>query len=355
MKNLLIPLLILYSVQLHGQKNKPDHLIELGTKFRLELQTQDSLTYTFKIVSREPFNQELNWTSDRKNLDSVPRKNQIQGIFAKGKFGHKTNTILMIKNGLDKSLSYKLKIKVPQKRKPMKTSVVDLFPNIPSTEIWPYMIEYIQFYDFKAAPELEDFIYEPKIDSSCIKNKDLNLKHGNELFVKHANLTINRFKSNESFELKELLQFEDSLRTEDVSLGHNWGLGKGIYPNKKNFSFGNPISYRRLECPYFDGKVNFFYTKKEQAMKVVSYAWEEFKQGNSSFSKSTDSEERNKAFDEKYDFVLAEVSKLLGEPISNITEGDGRRQTKWKSKENIKAYLFNFTSINKIRLYFYRE
>jgi len=346
---------ILLSIHLFGQKDKADNVIEMNTKFTLELKTEDSLIYTFKIVSKEPFSTEIKWSNARNYLDSVSLKNQIQGILTRGKFGSRTNTILLIQNGLDKSISYKLKIKVPQKRKPIKTSVVDLLPNVPSTELWPYMIEYIQFSDFTAAPEPEEFVFEPQIDSSCIKNIDFNIKYGNELFIKHSNLTINGLKNDNLFELNKLIQFEDSLKTEDISLGHNWGLGESIYPNNNNFTFGNPISYRRLECPYFDGTVNYFYTKKEKSVKVVSYGWKEFKESDFPISTNSDSEDKNKAFKEKYDFVLTEISKFLGEPISNETEESGRRKTKWKSDDNINAYLFNFSNINEIRLYIFKE
>lgn len=355
MRNIFTILFILLSIHLFGQKNKTNNLVEMNTKFTLELKSEDSLTYTYKIVSKEPFSEEIEWSNARNYLDSVSLKNQIQGILTRGKFGSRTNTILLIQSGLDKSISYKLKIKIPQKRKPLKTSVVDLIPNVPSTELWPYMIEYVQFSEFTNAPEIEEFDFEPHIDSTCIKNIDLNTEYGNELFVKHSNLTINRLRSDKLFELNELLQFEDSINTEDVSLGHYWSLGEGIYPNSNNFTFGNPISYRRLECPYFDGTVNFFYTKKEKLVKVVSYGWKEFKARDFPVSTNSNSEDKTKTFKEKYDFVLTEISKLLGEPISNITEEDGRRQTKWKSKENINAYLFNFSSINEIRLYIYKE
>ncbi|HNL85198.1 MAG TPA: hypothetical protein PKO18_08165 [Chitinophagales bacterium] len=355
MRNILTILFILLSIHVIGQRNKADNLIELNTRFTLELQTEDSLTYTFKIVSKEPFSTEIEWPNARNYLDSVSLKNQVHGILAKGKFSNRTNTILLIKNGLEKSISYKLKIKVPQKRKPIKTSVVDLITNVPSTELWPYMIEYVQFSDFTAAPENEEFVFEPQIDSSCIKNKDFNIEYGNQLFIKHSNLTINRFKSDKLFELKELLQLEDSLKTENVSLGHYWSLGESIYPNSNNFTFDNPISYRRLECPYFEGTVNFFYKKKEKSIKVVSYDWKEFKESDFPISTNSNTVDKNKAFNEKYDFVLTEISKLLGEPVSNITEDDGRRQTKWKSKDNINAYLFNFSSINEIGLYIYKD
>ncbi|OEY71482.1 hypothetical protein [Salegentibacter salarius] len=355
MRNIVIVVFILFSINVFGQKNRADNVIEMNSKFTLELQTEDSLTYTFKIVSKEPFTQEIEWSDGRKYLDSVSLKNQIQGILTRGKFGSRTSSILLIQNGLENSISYKLEIKVPQKRKLVKTSVVDLLTNVPSTELWPYMIEYVQFSNFTAAHELEEYVHKPQIDSSCIENKEYNIEYGNKLFIDHSALTINRLKSDKSFDLNELLQFEDSLKTEDVSLGHFWSLGEGIYPNSSDFTFGNPISYRRLECPYFDGTTNFFYTKEEKSVKVVSYGWKEFKKSGFPISENSDSEDKDLAFKEKYDFVLTQISKLLGEPISNVREDSGRRKTKWKSKTNMHAYLFNFSNINEIRLYIYKE
>jgi hypothetical protein len=355
MKNILIAVFILFSINLFGQKNKVENVIEMNTRFTLELQTEDSLEYTFKIITKEPFTQQIEWSSAAEYLGSGHLKNQIQGIFTRGKFGSGTNSILLIQNGLEKSISYKLKIKIPQKRNPVMTSVVDLHTNVPSTELWPYMFEYVQFYDFRTAPELAAYTFEPQIDSSCIKNKVINIEHGNELFINHLNLTINRFKSSSLFDLNDLLQFEDSLNTEDVSLDHYWSLGEDIYPNINNYIFGNPLSYRRLECPYFDGTVNFFYTEKEKATKVVSYEWKEFEESDFTPSPNSNFDEKNKAFREKYDFVLTEINKLLGEPKFNEIENSGRRQTKWQSKDNLNAYLFNFSSINEIRLFIYKE
>jgi len=355
MRNILTAIFILFSIQSYGQKTKFDNVIEMNTKFTLELQSVDSLGYTYRLISKEPFVGEIESSNAKKYLDKVSVKNQIQGILARGEFGGRINTMLIIQSGLDKSIHYKLKIKVPQRRKPINTSVVDLYTNVPSIELWPYTIEYVQFYDFVTAPELEEFVFEPQIDSSCIKNKENDIEYGNQLFIKHSNFTINRLKSDKLFELNELLQFEDSLKTKDVSLGHYWSLGEGIYPNSNNFTFGNPISYRRLECPYFDGTISFFYTKKEKSVKVVSYGWKEFKESDLPISTNSDSEDKNKAFKVKYDFVLTEISKLLGEPVFNETEDSVRRQTKWKSKDNINAYLFNFSGINEIRLYIYKE
>jgi hypothetical protein len=355
MRNILLVTFILFSIQSHGQKIILDNVIEMNTKFALELQSTDSLGYTYKIISKEPFVGELESSNAKKYFSKDTAKNHIQGIIARGAFGGSINTILIVQNGLDKSIRYKLKIKVPQRRKPLNTSVVDLYPKVPSIELWPYTIEYVQFYGFVAAPELEDYVFEPRVDSSCIKNRAKNIVNSNELFIKHLKLSINGFKEGKLFELSELLQFEDSIEAEDVSLGHYWSLSEGIYPNNNKYIFSNPISYRRLECPCFEGVVTYFCTKKENSIKVVSYEWKEFKERDFPIATSTICENKKKTFEEKYDLVLAKLSDFLGNPISDTSDEDGRRQTKWMSKDSINAYLFNFSSINEIRLYFYKE
>jgi len=35
----------------------------MNTRFTLELQTEDSLEYTFKIITKEPFTQQIEWSS----------------------------------------------------------------------------------------------------------------------------------------------------------------------------------------------------------------------------------------------------------------------------------------------------
>ena len=99
-----------------------------------------------------------------------------------------------------------------------------------------------------------------------------------------------------------MTEYENSISSEDVSLGHFWSLGEGIYPNVKGFKFGNPISYRRIECPYFDGKSNYFYTDKDKKIKVVSFNWKVFKESNWGVNpKIKDSIDQK--FDEKFEFI----------------------------------------------------
>lgn len=152
-----------------------------------------------------------------------------------------------------------------------------------------------------------------------------------------------------------MTEYENSINSEDVSLGHFQSLGNGIYPNKKEFKFGNPISYRRVECPYFEGKSNYFYTKENKNIRVISFNWKTFKESNFGINPKIE-KNLNEKFNSKYDFIVNAVSELLGNPLDIEQEKDsGRIDTKWESVNGINAYLFKFKTFNEIRLYIYKE
>ncbi len=299
---------------------------------------------------------------DISEMDSIiksnPKENQIIGVFANGKFGKSTNSMLVLISGLNDNLDYDLRIKTPNKRRFQKTSTVTLFKGVKSIEYWPYQIEEIDFKEFKTIPKenFQTFQIETKIDSTCIKNAHKNIEFGEQEFKTHLKLAISEFNNNNgNFKLDKMTEYENSMNSEDVSLGHFWSLGKGIYPNEKEFKFGNPISYRRNECPYFEGKSSYFYTKESKNIKVVSFNWETFKESNFGANPKIE-KDLNEKFNSKYDFIVTVVSELLGKPLDIEQEKDsGRIDTKWKSLNGIKAYLFKFKTYNEIRLYIYKE
>jgi hypothetical protein len=158
-----------------------------------------------------------------------------------------------------------------------------------------------------------------------------------------------------NLKLETMLEFEDSINSEDVSLGHFYSLGEGIYPFFKNHKFGNPLQYRRIECPYFDGHSSYFYTKDERKLKVAGYKWGEFKLSYWSIEKVDRTDIRN-AFEQKYESIKEIVTGILGEPLPlNEESNSGRIDTKWKSDDGISAYLFMFGSYNEISLFVYRD
>jgi hypothetical protein len=351
MKKLLNIFIILsLSISAYSQE------VEIGTIFTIEFSNPEK-NMDFKLISKSSYNEVIDLSKMDSIIKNEPKENQIIGVFANGKFGNKTNSMLVLISGLNDNLNYDLKIKLPNKRKLQKTSTSTLFKGVKSIEYWPYEIEKIDFKKFKTIPKenFQPFQIETKIDSTCIKNANKNIEFGEQEFKKHLDLAISEFNNIEGFELEKMTEYENSINSEDVSLGHFWSLGNGIYPNKKEFKFGNPISYRRVECPYFEGKSNYFYTKENKNIRVVSFNWKTFKESNFGINPKIE-KNLNEKFNSKYDFIVNTVSELLGNPLDIEQEKDsGRIDTKWKSVNGINAYLFKFKTFNEIRLYIYKE
>lgn len=350
-----IIILICITQTAKSQKLKDHEAINLNTIFKLELIKIDSTKYTFTVLSKESFNKELDSDSISSLLDESLKTNEIQGIFAIGKFGNSNSILLVIKSGHESLLDYNLFIDVKGKGKFKQTSTSQLYPNVPSIEIWPYYINAIKITSLQSF-EIEKTIYEPiEIDSTCIKNPTLNISNGNKLFEQQLKMVKNAFLKSESFNLNQMLSFEDSIKSEDVSLGHFYSLSEGIYPYFSNYKFGNPLRYRRIECPYFDGYSSYFFTKNEKEIKVVSFEWREFKLSDWS-GNEVDRSELRKVFETQYETIKKIITDVIGSPLTIEQEPDsGRLDTKWKSDNGISAYLFIFENYNEIDLYVYRN
>lgn len=351
MKKLLnIFVLLILTISSYAQE------VEIGTIFIIQFNSPEK-NMDFEIISENSFDKLIDANL---NMDSIfqkkPKENQIFGIFAKGKFGTTISPMLVLVSGMEDYLDYDLKIKIPRKRRFQKTSTISLFKGVKSIEHWPYPIKKIEFVKFKILPKqnIPTFQIEEKIDSTCIKNPNLTIEYGKQEFKTHLELVISKFKKSKDFKLEEMLDYENSLNSEDVSLGHFWSLGESIYPNEKDFKFDNPISYRRIECPYFEGQTNYFYTKKNKAVKVVSFNWQTFKESNLGINPDIEKDLENE-FNEKFRFVMQTVNKYLGEPVQNLNEESGRKKIKWESQKGINGYMFNFSNNREIRLYIYKE
>jgi hypothetical protein len=349
MRRLLIFLFTIASTAVYSQQ------IEIGNTFVIQFKNLNQ-GLEFEIISRKEFNGVI----DMSRMDSLfvkPKEDQIIGVFAKGKFGNDVNTMLVLLNGLDKTVDFQLKIKLPNKKKLMATSVSPLHKGVKSIEYWPYPIQLIEFRQFTILPKenLKEFVFEVKVDSTCIKKSDKNITFGESEFRTQVKSIVYKFEQSEAFALDQALNEEKHNNSKDVSLGHYWSLSDGIYPNEKHFKFGNPISYRRFECPYFEGKKTYFYTKDKNEVKVISYEWETFKESNMGISPEIKNDVSEK-FNEKYSFLVKTITELIGAPLDIEQEKDsGRSDTKWKTSSGISAYLFKFKSYNEIRLYIYKE
>ncbi|MCH2218626.1 MAG: hypothetical protein MK076_11280, partial [Flavobacteriales bacterium] len=141
MKKILTIILLFTSILTFAQE------VEIGTVFTIEFNNLNE-NKDFTILKTDNYDGII----DISHMDSIiklsPNKNQIIGVFANGKFGNSTNSMLVLISGLEENLDYDLRIKIPRKRRFQKTSTSTLFKNVKSIEYWPYEIEEISFKDF---------------------------------------------------------------------------------------------------------------------------------------------------------------------------------------------------------------
>lgn len=78
----------------------------------------------FKLISKSSYNEVIDLSKMDSIIKNEPKENQIIGVFANGKFGNKTNSMLVLISGLNDNLNYHLKIKLPKKRKLQKTPLL---------------------------------------------------------------------------------------------------------------------------------------------------------------------------------------------------------------------------------------
>ena len=328
--------------------------VKLGTIFTIEFDSPKK-NMEFKIISQKAYSGLINLSKfDSIITNSKPLNNQIIGVFAKGKFGSNISPMLLLISGLDNILTYELDTKNPQTNQFQNTSTSSLFKGVKSIEYWPYAFETIRFNEFKISRMQERMMsVKENADSTCIKNADKNIELGEQEFKAYFKTITTQFESNSKFEIETLLAHEKSINSKDVSRGYYWSLGEGIYPNKERFSFANPLSFERVECPFFKNSAEYFFIKTNREVKVVSFSWTTLKGPDLQDNQKKDFSLK---FIEKYDFLTKTITDLLGNPLAAEQEkNSGRIDTKWRSASGINAYLFIFKNYNEIRLYLYKD
>lgn len=150
MRTLLVTLFILMSANINAQEAADKRtVIEMNTKFTLKLVKTDT-GYDCTVINKEPYNQLI----DLKNIYSLfpdSKTDEIQGVLAYTNYENNLNAFLILKSGLEIPLRYNLGIKREDNTRFEKSSALNLFPNMPSTEIWPFRLDGVLFSGFKDA------------------------------------------------------------------------------------------------------------------------------------------------------------------------------------------------------------
>ncbi len=165
--------------------------------------------------------------------------------------------------------------------------------------------------------------------------------------------------------LNYALELERKLNSQDISPDYRIGLGKGIYPNEKNYELEISRNFKRIEKPNFSLEVDYHFTK-DSTVRIIMYEWNDLKKENGvRFSTDKQRAKRRKVFKSKFDSLTKKLTEEFGNPTfveieSNKKPLDGnfRDGIKWKNN-GMNAYLFAFgnneNSYNQIRLAIYND
>ncbi|WP_353333309.1 hypothetical protein [Bacteroides sedimenti] len=148
----------------NGSEPATGYVFTLGMKLKLKLVTpqNDTASYQYTVINSEELKDTLILGETNKYFSENPEKGTIEAIFGFGYYSkpeagqeskERMQTILCIRNNSDVALNYKADIVPCGKQEFENTSVVTLFPNAMSTELWPYCISHIALYEFKNFPK----------------------------------------------------------------------------------------------------------------------------------------------------------------------------------------------------------
>jgi len=128
----------------------------IGTKFTIKLVPTDSAYFDYSIIAFESYTKTVDSWENNDLFDEVGQDSTITCYFCYGTHGNtkkekekNMKVLLIMKNYSKLILEYKSDIQRKENEEFLPTSNDGLYPNVKSTEIWPYMINSIGMRDFK--------------------------------------------------------------------------------------------------------------------------------------------------------------------------------------------------------------
>ncbi|MBN2518884.1 MAG: hypothetical protein JXB17_00125 [Bacteroidales bacterium] len=159
LKRAFIFFIFIISTLISISQNTKENLVDtysffLGSKFSLELYPKDSINFDYRIINYEPFEEIIELFEADSIFSDTIINGSIEFIFCIGKTGTGEKdadykTVLKIRNNTEYPLKYFADIKIWNTDSFTNTNVVDLLPNVKTTEFWPYKIDLIGLYGFK--------------------------------------------------------------------------------------------------------------------------------------------------------------------------------------------------------------
>ena len=151
-----------------------------------------------------------------------------------------------------------------------------------------------------------------------------------------------KFKDIQELKIGKAIEFENNQNAENTTPEYKVQIGKGIYPNEKNFELEKPISFNRKIKGKFDLETKYFYSKKDSLVRVILYQWHNPKDLNNKLKKNKT--KNKKKFQNKFNSIEKQITKIIGQPNWVELNKDQfpftRDERKWLESNKTKAYLF---------------
>lgn len=153
----------------------------------------------------------------------------------------------------------------------------------------------------------------------------------------------------------EIAKIEEEHNSERINDSVKISLSKKYYPNPNNYEIPNPISYKRETKDFIPFRVNYFYSKHDKIVRLISYTWSKNAFSSNVFELLTATKDEYKYIDRyhtHYENVLSELKSQLGKPhegsgeIEEVNSENGkslRRRAKWINDNRIVVLNMNFT------------
>jgi hypothetical protein len=342
MKTILLFLILTASFNTFSQKIAPNSsfiISFIDGNFELS-----SVTHNLEPISLSEVSSQLS---------EEPKKNEIHGKLLKVRTENSNTFVLLLKSNLEFRTEHKTKTKL--KNGTVKISN-DVIPAKGSTfRVFPYPIKYIKFLSFEKGWTI--LLNNKSSTESLCNDKDKSVNYAQETIEKHLTQTLSLIKNQDSIKLKQVIYIDKEFDRADASLGHFWSVSSTIQPYDINETdFGNPITYKHYECPYHIVNSNYFFTKKDSTVKVLSYNWKPVRKSQLTENSEYTEQEIDSVIIQRQILITKLISNQLGAPLKTEQILDsGRIDTHWQTDTGIHIYMFRFTKYAELRLYIYKK
>jgi len=142
----------------------------------------------------------------------------------------------------------------------------------------------------------------------------------------------------------------------NVTPHHKISIGTDYYPNKKRFELETPRVYKIIEDTTVTLLLNYYYTKNDGSVKVVTYEWRKTNETDYNIYSPENEIKRIKEFQRRLDRIVAFINKKYGQPEKKEETSYGNYWN-WKLA-NGTVILLSSSDLNKyqrIRMKIYNE